>query len=470
MATETDALLGNAHYSPRSVEETGDETISNETGLDSAETELYSLQSKPRTTTTGTQSLMHLLKGNIGTGILAMPAALSYSGIWVGFVLIPILGLVATHCMHLLINAARKLKDPDGENLGYSRVVEEAFRQGPVKFQRFARAIKLIVDTFLCITQFGFCIVYILFISRTLEIVVKAYHPDISINIRVYEILVTLVLIPYTFIGGLRNLSYFSTIANVSTMAGLIGVLVYSTYDLPDVSDYPAFESWSTLPLFFGLAIYAFEGIGLVMPIENKMKYKHRFNAWNGVLNTGMFIVTALYTAVGFFGFLKVGKKVKGSITLNLPSNQWQYNCIQILIALAIFLSYGLQFLVPINIIWPYFRKKLEKRNYSRLKLRWCRYLFKTIVVLSTFVAAAVLPQLNLLISLIGAFSSSSIALIFPPIVDCIVNWPNDLGYFRWKLIKNILIIAFGLFGFAVGTATTLEEIVKAFQSGHIYD
>jgi amino acid permease len=36
-----------------------------------------------------------------------------------------------------------------------------------------------------------------------------------------------------------------------------------------------------------------------------------------------MVIVTCLYIAVGFFGYLKYGEDVLGSITLNLPVDQW---------------------------------------------------------------------------------------------------------------------------------------------------
>lgn len=43
------------------------------------------------------------------------------------------------------------------------------------------------------------------------------------------------------------------------------------------------------------------------------------FRGFNGVLNTGMVLVTCGYIAVGFFGYLKYGDAVHGSITLNLP-------------------------------------------------------------------------------------------------------------------------------------------------------
>lgn len=41
-----------------------------------------------------------------------------------------------------------------------------------------------------------------------------------------------------------------------------------------------------------------------------------------GVLNTSMIIVGCLYTAVGFFGYLKYGEEIMGSVTLNLSQGE----------------------------------------------------------------------------------------------------------------------------------------------------
>ena len=49
------------------------------------------------------------------------------------------------------------------------------------------------------------------------------------------------------------------------------------------------------------------------------MKYKSSFLPWNGVLNTGMTLVSVMYFSIGFFGYMKYGSDSLASITLNLP-------------------------------------------------------------------------------------------------------------------------------------------------------
>ncbi len=42
--------------------------------------------------------MVHLLKGNIGTGIFAMPDAFKNAGLLVGSIGVPIMALICVHC------------------------------------------------------------------------------------------------------------------------------------------------------------------------------------------------------------------------------------------------------------------------------------------------------------------------------------------------------------------------------------
>ncbi|CAM2696687.1 unnamed protein product [Rotaria socialis] len=53
--------------------------------------------------TTNTETLMHLLKGNVGAGILALPFALSKAGLVFGSIAFWIMGAMALYCMHQLL-------------------------------------------------------------------------------------------------------------------------------------------------------------------------------------------------------------------------------------------------------------------------------------------------------------------------------------------------------------------------------
>lgn len=121
------------------------------------------------------------------------------------------------------------------------------------------------------------------------------------------------------------------------------------------------------MPLYFGTAIYAFEGIGIVLPLENNMKTPQDFGGISGVLNTGMVIVACLYTSVGFFGYLKFGEEVSGTITVNLPLDTLLAQSVLLMMGVAIFFSYSLQFYVPVNIIGPWVRDRLTTERSKEM-------------------------------------------------------------------------------------------------------
>lgn len=49
-------------------------------------------------------ALAHLLKSSLGTGILAMPMAFKNAGLWFGLAGTVIVGLLCTHCVHILVS------------------------------------------------------------------------------------------------------------------------------------------------------------------------------------------------------------------------------------------------------------------------------------------------------------------------------------------------------------------------------
>lgn len=74
------------------------------------------------------------------------------------------------------------------------------------------------------------------------------------------------------------------------------------------------------------------------------------------------------------------------------------------------------------------------------------------------------IPNLELFISLFGALCLSALGLAFPALIQLCTYWYETRGTAKvWLIVKNTLIVCFGLAGLVIGTYTSLSEIIKTF-------
>lgn len=156
--------------------------------------------------TTYFETLVHLFKGNVGPGCLAMPNATKNGGLLLSPVLTLFLGIICVHVQHILLDCSEKMrmalnlnKRPD-----YAETVELCFASSSnSSYRKSAKLMKSICNAFICITQCGFCCIYFLFITTNLKQVLDFYGLKVD-----FYILIVLVLIPIWIGALITNLKY----------------------------------------------------------------------------------------------------------------------------------------------------------------------------------------------------------------------------------------------------------------------
>uniref|UniRef100_F6WMV1 Solute carrier family 36 member 3 n=1 Tax=Macaca mulatta TaxID=9544 RepID=F6WMV1_MACMU len=451
------------------------------------------------------QTLIHLLKCNIGTGLLGLPLAIKNAGLLVGPVSLLAIGVLTVHCMVILLNCAQHLSqrlqktfvnygeatmysletcpntwlrthavwgkwssavshrlECSGKISGHCNPHLQGSSDSPAQAS-VAEIYRYTVSFLLIITQLGFCSVYFMFMADNLQQMVEEAHVTSNIcqpreilaltpilDIRFYMLTILPFLILLVFIQNLKVLSVFSTLANITTVGSMALIFEYIMQGIPYPSNLPLMANWKTFLLFFGTAIFTFEGVGMVLPLKNQMKHPQQFSF---VLYLGMSIVIILYIFLGTLGYMKFGSDTQASITLNLP-NCWLYQSVKLMYSIGIFFTYALQFHVPAEIIIPF--------AVSQVSESWALFVDLSVrsgLVCLTCVSAILIPRLDLVISLVGSVSSSALALIIPALLEIVIFYSEDMSCVT--LAKDIMISILGLLGCIFGTYQALYELTQ---------
>ncbi|CAI4230319.1 unnamed protein product [Auanema sp. JU1783] len=418
--------------------------------------ELFAPRVRESGSITPDQALIHMIKVMMGTGMLSLPLAFKHAGLWLGLILLAGICLICIYCTRQLIYSQHYIAYlKNQQRIDYANVMRSAVEIGPPWIRHHGYFWKQVVNTNMFVAQFGFCCVYFVFMADNLK---QFFDQTSSIHIS-QSGWILLLLIPILALCTIRELKALAPLAAAANFIYLIAVvIVLQQLVLIDRPSWtlPAVGDLRNLPLFFGTVMFAFEGVAVVLPIENQMDQPIHFITKNGVLNTSCLLVLVLYCAVGFFGYIRFGDAVMDTLTLNLPQTIF-YQCIKIMFVGCILVSYPLQFYVPMERVEKWIKKKVPEHRQEKLI-----YGARFAGVLLTCAMAELIPHLALFISLVGSLAGTSLTLVFPPMIELLCYYSRG-ALTKWVWARNVGLMIFAAFGFFTGTYASMVQIIEAF-------
>lgn len=267
-----------------------------------------------------------MVKGALGSGILAMPYAFAHAGLLGGAVGTVCVTLVAGYGMYLIVRCAHELYDRKGLfRLSYAEVSQLSFENGPEKFRKFGKAASFTADFIICIDLLGSCVTYTISMAETIRQIVYQYYPDVEETYGV-RWFIAFLLVPILLLCLIRYLKYFAYFSMFANSCLFVAVIVTIYYMLrppvPSIFDQPQLVSIVKFPVFFSVCLFAMECVALLMTLENEMANPKRLISFPGVLCVGLSFCGILYGLVGYVGYLRYGEDTKGNIVLNIPSDE----------------------------------------------------------------------------------------------------------------------------------------------------
>ncbi|KAM9896826.1 hypothetical protein OXX79_007254 [Metschnikowia pulcherrima] len=384
------------HYSPYKFNESDNE------GTPLLTTENYN----PQGTATDLKAYFLLVKAFVGTGVLFLPKAFSSGGLVFSAAMLFSFGLLSYWCYVVLVYAKLRAKVSGFSEMG--RLCYGPFFQQLILFS-------------IVLSQVGFVATYIVFTAENLRafVVNVSSYETADLHILWFIALQACILTPLSLIRDITRLSLSALIANIFIMGGLITIVCFTALqliqnDLQAGSGVYYLFNKSEFSLFIGVAIFAFEGIGLIIPIQESMIYPDHFPR---VLRSVIITISTIFVFIGGLGYITFGEKIDTVILLNLPQNSPFVIMVQLFYAFAIILSTPIQIFPAVRLIEQKIFSSSKSGKSSSL-VKWSKNLLRSVFVLCTCsVAFYGGRNLDKFVSFVGCFACIPLVYMYPPML-----------------------------------------------------
>ncbi|SCV99525.1 LAFE_0A05072g1_1 [Lachancea fermentati] len=373
------------------------------------------------------KAVLLLLKAFVGTGVLFLPRAFHNGGWAFSTVCLLFCGVVSFYCFLLLINTKDKLHVNGYGDLG-------AAIYGPT--MRYAILGSVVLS------QIGFVAAYAVFTATNLQVFFANVF-NWNFPMSTWLLAQLLFYIPLSLTRSIAKLSSTALLADLFIVLGLLYVYYYSGQYV--VQHGIAAETMLAMnkddwTLFIGTAIFTYEGIGLLIPIQESMKQPEKFSK---CLLGVMLGVSVAFISCGLLCYSAFGSSVKTVILLNFPEDSILTASVELLYALAIMLSTPLQLFPTIRILeTSLFPKNASGKHNPRVK--WMKNYFRVAIVLANmFIAWIGANDLDKFVSLVGSFACIPLIYIYPPLLH--YKAFSHGGASKLHLVLDQLIAWFGV-------------------------
>ncbi|XP_042220093.1 amino acid transporter AVT3B-like isoform X2 [Homarus americanus] len=308
---------------------------------------------------------------------------------------------------------------------------------------------KRLVDIAIVVSQIGFCCGYLIYLCKNLNIYIPRFSQ------RLWLMLLLPPLYCLTLLRHLNKLAIFSLFAQVSNVLALTVVFWFDFSHSEEVPFTPKEFSIKGFPFFFAVAIYCYEGAGMILSLEESMA-EHKRDKFRSIFVCTMSGLTMLYICFGVSGYASFGPHTKDIITLNLPHGTGVVNfaaMVKICLGVSLFFTYPMM-MFPVT--------HLMDKTLGIVNISYRGNILRLILVVLTGLVVSAVPNFAILMSLVGATCCTLLAFILPAAFH--------LSIFKQRLSRrqryfDILLITLGAIGSVVGLCDAFNRMNQGHDS-----